>query len=150
MGHQTAEATKKAMEKQDMKTAIDAIGGDTTKPMERLELAREIADREEQEFQERLELKYKMNAWQREEEINEKMKKDHEELMKNVPLFQRGNSFDAKEGATGSQNAPGALNKTLASGIGLDNPYLRDGMSIENLPKFKTGTDIAPIIAIIR
>lgn len=42
------------------------------------------------------------------------------------------------------------MNKTLASGIGLDNPYLRDGITIENLPKFKTGTDIDPIIAIIR
>jgi len=87
MGHQTAEATKKAMEKQDMYAAVDAIGGGGTKPMERLELAREIAGREEQEFQERLEHKYKMNAWQREEDINAKMKKDHEEIMKNVPLF---------------------------------------------------------------
>lgn len=47
------------MEKKDMMTAIDEIGGDSTKPMERLDLAREIAEREEQEFQERLELKYK-------------------------------------------------------------------------------------------
>lgn len=59
MGHQTVESTKKAMEKKDMMTAIDEIGGDSTKPMERLDLAREIAEREEQEFQERLELKYK-------------------------------------------------------------------------------------------
>lgn len=79
------------------------------------------------------------------------MKKEHEEVMKNVPLFLRGNSFtEAKDGVTGSQTAKGGLNKTLASGIGLDNPYLRDGITIENLPKFKTGTDISPIIAIIR
>ena len=50
MGHQTAEATKKAMEKRDMLNAIDAIGGDGTKPMERLELARDIAERQEEEF----------------------------------------------------------------------------------------------------
>jgi hypothetical protein len=46
------------------------------------------------------------------------LKKNHEEVMKNVPLINRGNSFDDGKTVVGE---PGALNKTLASGVGLDN-----------------------------
>ena len=49
------------------------------------------------------------------------MKKDHEEMMKNVPLLVRGNSFDEGKGTSNNQ---GALNKTAATGIGLENKYL--------------------------
>jgi hypothetical protein len=135
------------MQKRDMKIAIDAIGGNTFKPMERLTLAKEMAAREDKEFQERVTEKYRQNALEREKLINDNLKKNHEEVMKNVPLINRGNSFDDGKTVVGE---PGALNKTLASGVGLDNQYLNQGQSIDSLPKFKPGTDIAPIIAIIR
>lgn len=109
------------MQKRDMKIAIDAIGGDSNTPMQRLDLAKEMIAREDQEFQERVTEKYRQNALERENQINEKMKKDHEEMMKNVPLLVRGNSFDEGKGTSNNQ---GALNKTAATGIGLENKYL--------------------------
>jgi hypothetical protein len=88
--------------------------------MDRLRLAKDIASRDHVEFQERVTDKYRQNAWEREEKINNKIKEDHEEHFKNVPLMLRGKGAEELV----ADNETGALNKTSATGVGLDNKYL--------------------------
>ena len=146
------------MEKSAIKEALRESGANDSKKKDSISLAKHMSEQAELEFQQKVAEKKQANAMERQEKYKDEQRRQLEKKAKNVSIMRTAALVGSASMASGiSEHQPMQLNRNAAGPSTPSHAQKVPGhtknaqsASLKNLPKFKAGNDIAPIIAIIR